>query len=78
MKVKLDQSPQEIPGCVKLDSGDELSEHFSLVPRKHVHIVVEVPPPPSREYLRYHPGCHELSLSALYPCTCLLHSRPQA
>ena len=36
MKVKLDQSPQEIPGCVKLESGDELSEHFSSVPRKHV------------------------------------------
>jgi hypothetical protein len=53
MKVKLNQSPQEIPGCVELDSGDQLSEHFSSIPRKHVHVVVELPPPPSREYSRY-------------------------
>ncbi|KAK2465882.1 hypothetical protein APHAL10511_001523 [Amanita phalloides] len=53
MKVKLDQSPQEIPGCIELDSGDELLEHFSSVPHKHVHIIVEVPPPSSREYSCY-------------------------
>ncbi|KIL62257.1 hypothetical protein M378DRAFT_108566, partial [Amanita muscaria Koide BX008] len=51
MKVKFDQSPKEIPGSVKLDSGDALSEHFSLVLPKHVHIVVEVPSPARKRNL---------------------------
>ncbi|KAF8228040.1 hypothetical protein L208DRAFT_1293576, partial [Tricholoma matsutake] len=40
------QSPQEIAGCVILDPFDELSEHFSSPPSEHVHIVVQLPPPP--------------------------------
>jgi len=45
MKIEHADSPGKIAGCVKLDSFfDELSEHFSLPPRKHVHIVVHVPP----------------------------------
>lgn len=42
-KLKDVQSPQQIPGCVKLDGVDELSEHFSSAPRKHLHIIVEAP-----------------------------------
>lgn len=45
------QSPGEISGCFKLDSLDEISEHFSSPPRKHLHIIVELPP--TREYHRH-------------------------
>ncbi|KAF8228979.1 hypothetical protein L208DRAFT_1402812, partial [Tricholoma matsutake] len=45
-KLQRNQSPQEIAGCVELDPLDELSEHFSSPPRKHLHIVVQLPPPP--------------------------------
>ncbi|KAF8622420.1 hypothetical protein AX15_007032, partial [Amanita polypyramis BW_CC] len=44
MKLEHVQSPQGIPGCVKLGGADELSEHFSSAPRKHLHIIVEAPP----------------------------------
>ncbi|KAF8337705.1 hypothetical protein F5887DRAFT_1078160 [Amanita rubescens] len=47
-KFKDVQSPQWIPGCVKLKAMDKLSEHFSSAPRKHLHIIVEVPP--TRKY----------------------------
>ncbi|KAF8234124.1 hypothetical protein L208DRAFT_1394614, partial [Tricholoma matsutake] len=45
VKLRHAQSPQEIAGCVELDPLDELSEHFSSPPRKHVHIIVQLPPP---------------------------------
>ncbi|KAF8230515.1 hypothetical protein L208DRAFT_121499 [Tricholoma matsutake] len=45
------QSPQDIAGCVELDPLDELSEHFSSPPYRHVHIVVQLPPP-SRQFGR--------------------------
>ena len=37
------RSPEEIEGCVKLDTLDELSEHFSSLPRKHLHVIVQLP-----------------------------------
>ncbi|KIL58347.1 hypothetical protein M378DRAFT_319083 [Amanita muscaria Koide BX008] len=43
-KLRDVQSPQQIPGCVKLNAIDELLEHFSSVHRKHLHIIVEAPP----------------------------------
>ena len=49
-KLRDVQSPQQIPGCVKLNAIDELLEHFSSVPRKHLHIIVEAPP--TRKYSR--------------------------
>ncbi|KAF8622421.1 hypothetical protein AX15_007032, partial [Amanita polypyramis BW_CC] len=70
MKLEHVQSPQGIPGCVKLGGADELSEHFSSAPRKHLHIIVEAPPTCnySRDLLFYlililyrHAG-HEFSL----------------
>ncbi|KAM6490570.1 hypothetical protein JOM56_013913 [Amanita muscaria] len=50
-KLRDVQSPQQIPGCVKLNAIDELLEHFSSVRRKHLHIIVEAPPtlePPTK------------------------------
>jgi hypothetical protein len=44
MKLGQVQRPQEIAGCVELNLFDELSEHFSSPPRKHLHIVVQLPP----------------------------------
>ena len=45
MKIEHADGPDKITGCVKLPSFyDELTEHFSSPPRKHVHIVVHVPP----------------------------------
>ena len=55
MKLRDAQSPQRIQGCVKLDPFDELSEHFSLAPPKHLHILVETPP--TREYSRNFSAC---------------------
>jgi len=59
MKIEHAQSPEEITGCVKLDSPlDKLREHFSSPPLKHLHIVVQLPP--MREY-----ACHSFMLSTL-------------
>jgi hypothetical protein len=45
MKIEHADSPDKITGCVQLGSiCDELMEHFSSLPPKHVHIVVHVPP----------------------------------
>ena len=44
------QSPKEILGCIELDAFDKIVELFESPPPKHLHIVVQVPPP--REYLR--------------------------
>jgi len=38
------RSPEEIAGCIKLAPWVELSEYFSSPPRKHVHVVVQLPP----------------------------------
>ena len=45
-KLRDIQSPQRIPGCVtvKLNPTDDVLEHFSSAPRKHLHIIVEAPP----------------------------------
>ena len=51
VRLKYVQSPQEIAGCVELDPVDKLSEHFSAPPPKHLHIIVQLPPP--REYSRH-------------------------
>ncbi|KAF8326241.1 hypothetical protein F5887DRAFT_232486 [Amanita rubescens] len=45
-KLKGVQRPQQIPGRVKLNPLDELSEHFPSPLRKHLHIIVEAPPTP--------------------------------
>ncbi|KAF8317523.1 hypothetical protein F5887DRAFT_1088745 [Amanita rubescens] len=42
-KLRDVQSPQQIPGCDKLNVFDKLSEYFSLAPRGHLHIIVETP-----------------------------------
>jgi hypothetical protein len=42
---------EEILGCIELDPLDELSEHFSSPPRKHLHIVVQLSH--DGEYPRY-------------------------
>jgi hypothetical protein len=45
MKIEHADSPDKITSCVQLGSiCDELMEHFSSPPPKHVHIVVHVPP----------------------------------
>ena len=49
-KLRDVQSPQQIPGCVKLKAMDELSEHFSSAHRHHLRIIVEAPP--TRKYFR--------------------------
>jgi len=36
------QTPEEIAGCVKLGDDDDWSDHFSSLPPKHVHIVVQL------------------------------------
>ncbi|KIM43671.1 hypothetical protein M413DRAFT_443578 [Hebeloma cylindrosporum] len=45
-------SPEEIPGSVKLNDLDELSQHFPSPPRQHLHVIVQLPPmgehPPKR------------------------------
>jgi hypothetical protein len=47
LKIGQAQSPEEITGgCVKLGPLDELWDHFSSPPRRHLHIVV------MREYSR--------------------------
>ncbi|KAF8229904.1 hypothetical protein L208DRAFT_1401294, partial [Tricholoma matsutake] len=46
VKLRHAQSPQDITGCVELDPLHDLSRHFSSPPREHVHIVVQLPPPP--------------------------------
>ena len=38
------QSPQRIPGCVKLNAMDKLSKHFTSTQDEHLHIIVEAPP----------------------------------
>jgi hypothetical protein len=45
------QNPEEIAGCVKLAPDDDLSQCFSSPPRKHIHIIVHLPP--NREYSRH-------------------------
>ncbi|KAF8662782.1 hypothetical protein AX14_007009 [Amanita brunnescens Koide BX004] len=52
VRLKYVQSPQEIAGCVELDPVDKLSEHFSAPPPKHLHIIVQLPPPPFRKHSR--------------------------
>ena len=47
VKLRHAQRPQDIAGCIELEPCDDLSEHFSSPPRKHVHIVVQIPPTPS-------------------------------
>jgi hypothetical protein len=44
VKLQHAQSPQKIIGCVKLDPLNDLSEHFSSPPHRHVHIVVQLLP----------------------------------
>jgi len=47
VKLRHAQSPQDIAGCVILGPCRALSKHFSSPPLEHVHIVVQLPPPPS-------------------------------
>jgi hypothetical protein len=45
------RTPQEIPDCVKLDSSDQVSDHFTSSPLEHLHVIVELPP--ASEYPRH-------------------------
>ena len=48
-KLGIVLTPTEIAGCVKLSPLDDFWDHFSLPPRKRLHVIVQLPPPQREE-----------------------------
>ncbi|KIL62166.1 hypothetical protein M378DRAFT_166004 [Amanita muscaria Koide BX008] len=49
-KLRHAQTPNDIEGCKLLDPFNTLLEHFTSPPGKHIHIIVQHPPIPSRKH----------------------------